>query len=63
MELAYLKDLYKKGLVDVYEGFDSWQEAVKAAVTPLVRAGIVEPSYGDSVIANVEENGPYIYQL
>lgn len=61
MELAYLKDLYKKGLVDVYEGFDSWQEAVKAAVTPLVRAGIVEPSYGESVIANVEENGPYIF--
>ena len=32
MELAYLKKLYQDGLFDVYSGFDTWEEAVKAAV-------------------------------
>ena len=31
MELAYLKKLYQDGLFDVYSGFDTWEEAVKAA--------------------------------
>ena len=30
MELAYLKKLYQDGLFDVYSGFDTWEEAVKA---------------------------------
>ena len=32
MELAYLKKLYQDGLFDVYSGFDTWEEAVKAAL-------------------------------
>lgn len=39
MELAYLKKLYQDGLFDVYSGFDTWEEAVKAACSPLIRRG------------------------
>lgn len=61
MELSFLKALYQKGLVDVYDHFDSWQEAVKASVGPLVRAGMVDPAYGGSILDNIAENGPYIF--
>ena len=60
MELAYLKKLYQDGLFDVYSGFDTWEEAVKAACSPLIRQGLVEPAYADSIIENVAENGPHI---
>ena len=62
MELAYLKKLYQDGLFDVYSGFDTWEEAVKAACSPLIRQGLVEPAYADSIIENVAENGPYIFR-
>ena len=61
MELAYLKKLYQDGLFDVYSGFDTWEEAVKTACSPLIRQGLVEPDYADSIIENVAENGPYIF--
>ena len=61
MELSYLKALYNKGLVDVFDRFDTWQDAVRASVGPMVRAGMVEPDYGKSILDNVAENGPYIF--
>ena len=61
MELSYLKALYNKGLVDVFDRFDTWQDAVRASVGPMVRAGMVEPDYGESILDNVAENGPYIF--
>jgi len=61
VKLEYLKELYQKGLFAVHDGFDTWQEAVAASVQPLVKAGMVEPAYADSIIDNVEENGPYIF--
>lgn len=61
MELDYLKKLYKSGLFEIYDGFDTWQEAVTAACVPLVRAGLVEESYASSILDNVAENGPYIF--
>lgn len=61
MQLAYLKELYGKGLFDVYEGFDTWQEAVQAACTPLIRQGLADPEYAQSILDNVAENGPYIF--
>lgn len=61
MQLEYLKDLYQKGLIEVYDRFDTWQEAVKGSVGPLVRKGMVDSAYGESIIENVAENGPYIF--
>ena len=61
MKLDYLKGLYQKGLFEVHECFTTWEQAVRASVQPLVRAGMAEPAYADSIIDNVEENGPYIF--
>lgn len=61
MELTYLKKLYHDGLFEVYDGFDTWEDAVKAACTPLIRQGLVEQAYADSIVENVAENGPYIF--
>lgn len=63
MELTYLKELYRNGLFEVYDGFDTWQDAVSAACTPLIQQGLVEPAYADSIVENVAENGPYILLL
>ena len=61
MELTYLKELYRNGLFEVYDGFDTWQDAVSAACTPLIQQGLVEPAYADSIVENVAENGRYIF--
>ena len=53
MKLDYLKGLYQKGLFEVHECFTTWEQAVRASVQPLVRAGMAEPAYADSIIDNV----------
>ncbi len=42
------------------EGFDSWEDAITKAVEPLVDTGAVEPTYINSIVQCVKENGPYI---
>ncbi|CAJ1507819.1 PTS sugar transporter subunit IIA [[Mycobacterium] burgundiense] len=44
--------------LDVVAG--GWREAIRAAGALLEQAGIAESAYTDSMIANVESNGPYI---
>lgn len=68
MKLDYLKGLYQKGLFEVHECFTTWEQAVRASVQPLVRAGMAEPAYADSIIDNVEGKrtlhlfgAPYLY--
>jgi PTS system ascorbate-specific IIA component len=55
-----LKELIEKKRYSFYEGFNSWEEAVKAACEPLVADGAVLPEYVDSIISCVKEFGPYI---
>lgn len=43
-----------------HEGFDTWQEAVRAACAPLLADGTIEPEYPELIIEKVEELGPYI---
>ncbi|EHI70755.1 PTS sugar transporter subunit IIA [Streptococcus ictaluri] len=38
---------------------DTWQEAVKLAVTPLVESGAVEERYYQAIIESTEHYGPY----
>lgn len=38
----------------------SWQDAIRAACSPLVEAGAVEARYAEQCIAIVQEHGPYI---
>ncbi len=37
-----------------------WKEAIRASAGPLLRDHMIEERYIDAMIANVEENGPYI---
>lgn len=43
-----------------HEGFNSWQEAVRAACEPLLADGTIEKAYPEMIIKKVEELGPYI---
>lgn len=61
MKLDYVKSLYDKGLFAVYDGFDNWKDAIKASISPLIDKGIVLKEYGDAILDNVAENGPYIF--
>ncbi len=61
MKLDYVKKLYQQGLFDVFEGFDDWKDAIRAATSPLVKKGIVEEGYADSIFATIEEFGPYVF--
>lgn len=61
MDLSFIRDLFEKGLYSVHESFDRWQDAIIAAVQPLVDNGCVDPEYATSIFDNIEENGPYIF--
>ena len=37
-----------------------WQEAVRRSAEKLVERGYIESRYIDAMIANIEENGPYV---
>lgn len=39
---------------------DDWRHAIRLAVEPLVRGGVVEPRYVDACVAILEEHGPYV---
>ena len=54
------KELVEKKRYSFHEGFDTWQEAVRAACQPLLADGTIEPEYPEAIIAKVEELGPYI---
>ena len=54
------KELVEKNRYSFHEGFDTWQEAVRAACQPLLADGTIEPEYPEAIIAKVEELGPYI---
>lgn len=56
---------FKQSLIDnqsirLHQHAADWQEAVKIGTDLLVASGAVEPRYYDTIIAAVEELGPYI---
>lgn len=61
MQLDYMKKLFEEDLYCIYDSFDNWEDAIRASVGPLIRKGLVEPEYADSVVENVETHGPYIF--
>ena len=54
------KELVEKNRYSFHEGFEHWQDAVRAACQPLLADGTIEPEYPEAIIAKVEELGPYI---
>ena len=55
-----LKTMLEHGYYSVHDGFDTWEEAVRASVQPLVDCGAVKPAYADSIVNCVKKFGPYI---
>jgi mannitol operon transcriptional antiterminator len=41
-------------------GCRDWRDSVRKSAEPLVQRGYIEDRYIDAMIANIEENGPYI---
>lgn len=46
--------------VQILEGAENWQEAIRQSVMPLERGKFVTAGYKEAIIANVLELGPYI---
>lgn len=54
------KEFVEKKHYSFHEGFDSWEDAVRAACEPLLADGTIEKEYPEAIIAKVKEYGPYI---
>jgi PTS system ascorbate-specific IIA component len=55
-----LKELVEQGFCSFIDHAQSWQDAIRISCRPLIEKGIVEESYADELIDNVNEYGPYI---
>jgi transcriptional antiterminator/mannitol/fructose-specific phosphotransferase system IIA component (Ntr-type) len=55
-----LRDLLYEEMIQVLDELDDWKEAVKTAANPLVMKGIIETSYIEAMIENIETLGPYV---
>jgi PTS system ascorbate-specific IIA component len=54
------KELIEKQRIVFAEGFDRWEDAVRAAAEPLLRDGSIEESYIEAMIKCINTFGPYI---
>ena len=57
--MSQIKDMLKLENVQIVDAAKDWEDAVRIAVTPLVKGGYVEECYIDGIIANAHELGPY----
>lgn len=55
-----LKELVEKNRVCFHQGFEHWEDAIRAAAGPLLDDGSILSTYVDSIIENVYKFGPYI---
>lgn len=55
-----LKTLLEKDLVRFYDEASDWQEAVQLSCSALLEHKIIDQSYVDSIIACLNQYGPYI---
>ena len=55
-----MENIVRKGYYSVHESFNTWEEAVRASVQPLIDSGAVKSAYADSIVESVKKYGPYI---
>jgi len=55
-----LKQLLDRGYYSVHEGFENWEDALRASVKPLIDSNAVKAAYAESIINSVKKFGPYI---
>lgn len=58
-----LRRILEKSYYVFEEEFNDWRDSIKASYAPLLKDNIVNESYIESVIACIEEYGPYIVIL
>lgn len=54
-----ITEMLKRENVRLADSVDSWQDAIKLAITPLSEGGYVEERYADEIIRATNEMGPY----
>lgn len=59
-DVKMLNEIIEKKRYSFHEGFDTWEEAVKASCKPLIEEGAIEPEYANSIINSIKKFGPYI---
>lgn len=55
-----LKEIIEKNRYSFHQGFDNWEDAVRAACAPLIEQKAIEEEYSDLIIQSVKKYGPYI---
>ena len=56
----YLHHLLPESHIQLGVECSDWKDAVRQAATPLLKKGYIEERYIDSMLHNIEENGPYV---
>lgn len=54
------KELVENNRYCFHDGFENWEDAIKASVIPLIEEGIATEEYTEAIIESVNTNGPYI---
>lgn len=55
-----LKELVEQNRCIFVNRVASWQEAIRISCRPLVESGVVDETYAEELIENVNTHGPYI---
>lgn len=55
-----LKELIEQGLFAIYDEPMHWEDAIRAAVSPLVKSGACTDQYAEVIIERIKTHGPYI---
>lgn len=55
-----LKELIEQGLFEIYDEPMHWEDAIRASVGPLVKAGACTEQYAEVIIERIKTHGPYI---
>ena len=55
-----MKDMVKLQNIQIKDSVDTWEDAVRVSLKPLVDGGYAEPRYAENVIADIKNVGPYV---
>ncbi|WP_213951578.1 PTS sugar transporter subunit IIA [Tepidanaerobacter syntrophicus] len=58
--MLLLEKIYKKKWYAFHDGFENWEDAVRASIQPLIETGAVKEEYADKVIECIHKYGPYV---
>lgn len=55
-----MKDMVKLQNIQIKDSVDTWEDAVRLSLKPLVDGGYAEPRYAENVIADIKDMGSYV---